>query len=85
MRASVIADFQYVRMHRFCTVLRKNFAFHLFFSISRQEDAAAVIAQPQHSVQPRDASPARCRRQMPRRSLGRQPHGTLCNLARVSI
>ena len=26
MLTSVIADFQYVRMHRFCTVLRKDFA-----------------------------------------------------------
>src|ERR1700737_4662413 len=45
---SVMADLQHIGMHCFRTVLGKNFALHLFFSISREEDASAAVAQAQH-------------------------------------
>jgi len=35
---SMMADFQHFRMQLFRAILRKNFAFHLFFCISRQEN-----------------------------------------------
>src|SRR6202158_698735 len=43
--ASVMADLQHIGMHCFRTVLRKNFTCHLFFGISREEDASAAGAE----------------------------------------
>src|SRR5260370_40600677 len=42
---SVMADFQRIGMHCFRTVLRENFAVHLFFSISREEVSSAAVAK----------------------------------------
>src|SRR5712691_349366 len=45
--AAVMTDFQDTRMHCFRGVFRKNFSFHLFFSIPWQKAASGVKLQAQ--------------------------------------
>src|SRR2546422_5242957 len=45
---SVMADLKYIGAHCLHAILGKNFAFHLFFSVSREQDRLAAEVQPQH-------------------------------------
>ena len=43
-----MADFQYIGMHCFRRVFRKDFSFHLFFSVPWQKNASAAKLQVHH-------------------------------------